>query len=387
MDIEPYDGREQSAAKHLILGSYLEVLALKIGQFRKDVTFNYVDGFSGPWESKTTDLSDTSPSLALQRLLAVRQQLAARGQSFTVRAFFVSRTKAGAEQLAGLRARFPEAQIEIATGAFEERINDACRFARTGRDPFAFVFIDPTGWTGFGLPAITPLLREGRTEVLLNFMTGHISRFVDKGPPNVGPSFVDLFGDASYREAWRGVAGLDREERMVETYCARLAQAGRYRHCVSAMILNPTSDRTHYHLVYGTHSDEGLVVFREIERRGIEFQRAQRADAQERKKSQRTGQKGLFEGRELVARAYEDELQERYRPRAAQRLDAMLWERGEVSWDDLVVEALHVPMIAEADVKRWVKERQAQGAVEVLGLAPRARVPQRGAGHRVRRLG
>lgn len=77
MDIEPYDGREQSAAKHLILGSYLEVLAFKVGQFRKDLTFNYVDGFSGPWESKTGDLSDTSPSLALQRLVAVRQQLAA----------------------------------------------------------------------------------------------------------------------------------------------------------------------------------------------------------------------------------------------------------------------------------------------------------------------
>jgi hypothetical protein len=222
--------------------------------------------------------------------------------------------------------------------------------------------------------------------VLLNFMTGHISRFIDNGPASASASFVDLFGDPSCREAWRGITGLDREERMVETYCARLAQAGGYRHCASAVILNPTSDRTHYHLVYGTHSDEGLVVFREIERRGIEFQRAQRADAQERKKSQRTGQIGLFEGRELVVRAYEDELRERYLPRALQRLDTMLQERGDVPWDELVVEALHVPMIAEADVKVWVKERQAQGVVEVTGLAPRAHVPQRGARHRVRRV-
>ena len=135
MDIEPYDGREQSAAKHLILGSYLAVLALKIGQFRNDLTFNYVDGFSGPWDSKTEDLSDTSPSLALQRLLVARQQLAARGRSFTVRAFFVTRSKAGAEQLSNLRTRFPDAEIEIVTGSFEERIDEACRFTRSGRDP------------------------------------------------------------------------------------------------------------------------------------------------------------------------------------------------------------------------------------------------------------
>jgi three-Cys-motif partner protein len=301
-----------------------------------------------------------------------------------VRAFFVSRNKAGADQLGRLRERFPDAQIEIITGTFEEHIDDARRFARTGRDPFAFLFIDPTGWTGFGLRSITPLLREVRTEVLLNFMTGHISRFVDKGPPNVDPSFVDLFGDASYREAWRGVTGLDREERMVETYCARLAQAGAYRHCVSAVILNPTSDRTHYHLVYGTHSDEGLVVFREIERRGIEFQRAQRADAQQRKEYQRTGQRGLFDGHEIVLRAHEDELRERYLPRALQRLDAMLQTHSEVPWDKLVIEALRVPMVAEADVKQWVKERQAQGVAEVTGLAPHARVPQRGKNHRVR---
>lgn len=386
MDIEPYDGREQSAAKHLILGSYLEALAFKVGQIRKNLTFNYVDGFSGPWEYKTDDLSDTSPSLALERLLTVRRQLAARGQSFTVRAFFVSRSRAGAELLETLRSRFPDAQIEIVIGEFEKRIDEARRFVRTGRDPFAFLFIDPTGWTGFGLQAITPLLREGRTEMLLNFMTGHISRFVDKGPPNVTSSFVDLFGDASYREAWRGVTGLDREERMVETYCARVAKAVGYRHCANAMILNPTSDRTHYHLVYGTHSDDGLVTFREVERRGVEFQRTRRADAQERRKSERTGQKGLFEGRALVARAYEDELRERYLPRAFQKLDAMLEARGDLSWDELVIEALYVPMIAEADVKQWVKDRQAQGVAEVVGLAPRARVPQWKGLHRVRRL-
>lgn len=387
MDIDAYERREQSAAKHLILEKYLETLALKVGQFRDGLTFNYVDGFSGPWESKTDDLSDTSPVRALQSLLSVRENLAGRGRTFTVRAFFVSRDRPGAERLAGLRARFPQAQLEVVTGAFEDRIDDARQFVRTGRDPFAFLFIDPTGWTGFGLQVITPLLREVRaTEVLLNFMTGHITRFIDSDPNHTNPSFVDLFGDASHREAWRGVTGLDREEAMVATYCERLRQAGGYRHCVSAMILNPNADRTHYNLIYGTHSDEGLVVFREVERRGLRFQKEQRAQAKQRSRVERSGQPELFGGLALQAQSHENKLLARYLPRARQMLDAMLEDRADVPWEELVIAALQIPMVSEADVKQWVKERQEQGAAAITGLAPRARVPQRGEGHRVRRV-
>lgn len=385
MSQESYDGREQTAAKHLILTKYLQTLALKIGQSRKHLTFNYVDGFSGPWKSRADDQSDTSPALALEQLLEVREKLMGRGCNFIVRAFFIAYTEEAEGKLKALRSRFTGAAIEVVRGTFEEHIEDARRFVRVGRDPFGFVFIDPTGWTGFRLKAITPLLREARHgEVLINFMTGHISRFIDNPPPNVDASFDELFGDAVRREAWQGLAGLDREDRIVETYCDRLAHAGGYKHCVSAMILNPSSDRTHYHLVYGTRSDEGLVAFREIERKGLSFQRDRRADAQEQLKAIRTRQPGLFEGRQLVGRAYEDELRERYVPRAVQRIDAMLAAQGDVLWDDLLIEALCVPLVSESDVKQWLADRVAQGAVKVIGLAPRAWVPQRGRGHRIR---
>ncbi len=386
MDIEAYERREQSAAKHLMLERYLEVLALKVGNLRRDLTLNYVDGFSGPWESQTDDLRDTSPFLALQKLTEVREKLIAAGGRLTVRAFFVSLDAAGAQRLRGLQARFPEAEVEVVVGSFEQHIDTARRFVQVGSDPFAFLFIDPTGWTGFGLKAISPLLREGRGEVLLNFMTGHIGRFVDSEDTELVPSFVDLFGDASYRDAWRGLEGLDREDRVVETYCQRVAAAGGYRHCVSSVVLKPTADRTHFHLVYATRSDEGLVAFREIERRGIELQREQRAKAQQRTRVDRSGQGELFGAPQLVARAYEDELRDRYLPRAIGVLDDMLRDRGEVSWNELVVAALRVPMVAEGDVKQWLESRRTQRAVEVLGLGPRERVPKRKPGYRVRRV-
>ncbi len=46
-----------------------------------------------------------------------------------------------------LRERFPAVETEAYNGEFEGHIPEACRFATAGAQPFAFVFIDPTGWT------------------------------------------------------------------------------------------------------------------------------------------------------------------------------------------------------------------------------------------------
>ena len=70
--INPYGGREQTEAKHLILRTYLKALAIKLleGGFSR---LSYVDAFSGPWESRTEDFSDTSFKIALTVLSEVAQ--------------------------------------------------------------------------------------------------------------------------------------------------------------------------------------------------------------------------------------------------------------------------------------------------------------------------
>lgn len=386
---EPYIDREQSEAKHLMLRTYLERLAYKVGFYRKRFTLNYVDGFAGPWQSKSEDLSDTSPAIALKQLLEVRDGLLTKGgNTIDVRAFFVSLTEGGAAQLRDLKARFPGAEITVVENTFEGALEDARAFARTGWEPFSFIFIDPTGWTGFGLKEIAPLLLEGDNEVLINFMTKDIVRFIGSNDGSYEPTFRALFGDdsASYREEWRGLTGLDREDRIVATYCERVALAGNYKHCASSVVLNPRVDRTHFHLVYGTRSDEGLVTFREEERKALKFQREGRAVVQQRDLESRSGQGFLFPAPALVTRTYEDELRERYCTRANRVLDAMLSNAVIVPWNELVLTALRIPMISEADVKDWFKVRERSETVEVLGLAPGKRVPQRNQGHRVRRL-
>ena len=83
-----YIGREQTFAKHFILEKYLQTLAFKLllGGHR---TLTYVDGFSGPWESKAAGFSDTSFMIAIRVLKDAQKQLRDQGKSRTIRCFFV----------------------------------------------------------------------------------------------------------------------------------------------------------------------------------------------------------------------------------------------------------------------------------------------------------
>jgi three-Cys-motif partner protein len=60
-----YIDREQTQAKHFILRRYLQALAFKV-LHGWDII--YIDGFSGPWQSKMEDYSDTSFMIAIDVL-------------------------------------------------------------------------------------------------------------------------------------------------------------------------------------------------------------------------------------------------------------------------------------------------------------------------------
>jgi three-Cys-motif partner protein len=156
---EYYQGREQAAVKHYVLEKYLERLVYKLGHIRKGITLNYVDGFSGPWNQHASDYSDTSPWIAMKQLDQVRANLDAQGHRVIVRCLFIEKDADAYEKLKRLPLEFPALEAITLPGRFEERVGDVVKFARVGRDPFAFVLIDPTGWTGYGLQAITPLLQ------------------------------------------------------------------------------------------------------------------------------------------------------------------------------------------------------------------------------------
>ena len=384
---DPYKGREQSAAKHDILRTYLQVLAYKVAQGRGGArTINYVDAFAGPWESKQESLSDTSPSIALQTLLGVRRSLEDVGVNIDIRAFFVSPKQEGVEQLRRLERQFPRATIEIVKGTFEEALPAAQTFAVRGRDPFMFLFIDPTGWTGLPMRKLVPLLKVGRGEVLINFMLEFIRRFADVKDASTSGSMEALFGDSDCRDEWQGSTGDERDDLIVDAYCRRVAALGDFKHCASTPIFKPMEDREHFRLVYATRSDVGLVTFRNVEAKGLAKQKQTRTKVKGEKRVERSGQQEIFPANVMQpSRTYEDLTRERHLKRARTTLDAMMSARMVIQWDELLMAGLSYPMVRETDVKDWLKERVRQKSLEVLGLEGRQSMPQLGKRHQVRK--
>lgn len=379
-DMARYAGREATWVKHQVLRQYLEKLAYKVGWWND--ALNYVDGFAGPWRSEAEDLSDTSPHIAVKELRTARAGLlAANRPAPRLRCLFIEKNPEACQRLRDSVEPITDVQTYVFQGEFEEHISDVLGFASIPAKAFTFFFIDPTGWTGFGMNAIAPVLRHPRGEVLINFMTKDIKRFIDDPQSLALPTFVDLFGSKEYRSEWQGLVGQEREDAIVEAYCSRVKAVGGFKHVVSAIVLHPTDERTHFHLIYATREDEGLRTFRGVEARTMAAQVKVRAAAQQTDRVKRSGQAELFSAEEIGTKGYFERLRENYLTKSRRELRSGLEQQGMASFDQLELAGLSMPMTWPADVQSIMQDWKMSGLVRFEGLRPRERTLKHGSGH------
>jgi three-Cys-motif partner protein len=369
---EHYRGREQTYLKHFFLEKYLERVAYKVGSFATE--FVYVDGFSGPWRTEDPSFEDSSFIIAINKLRQVRDGLkTAMKRSPKIRCVFVEPDPAAYPLLVQATGSVTDIKVKTINSEFEAAIPEVLRIV--GR-AFSLVFIDPTGWTGFGLRQIAPILRHQPGEVLVNFMFDHINRFLDTPDPEM--SFDDLFGGPGWRPAIQ--ASPKREDAIIKFYTQRMKQAGGFDLGTSTRIQKPLSDRSYFYLVYGTRHPQGLLEFRKVEQKEVQEQERVRLDAQQFDRITKTGQSELFgadEPMDLGLPSFENERRENLES-AEQALIALLRQRAEVDYEDARTVMLEFPLVWEGDVQRVVAAR-----ANVLGMKPRERVPK--PGHRLKK--
>jgi three-Cys-motif partner protein len=368
---EYYRGREQTYLKHFFLERYLERVAYNIGSFHND--FVYVDGFSGPWKSGDEALDDTSFMIAIQKLREVREGLAKVGRTPKIRCLFIEKDPGSYRALETAVRHVTDIQIETLNGEFEHSIAQVLKFVGKA---FSLVFIDPTGWTGFGLKQITPILQHRPGEVLVNFMFDHINRFLDDPRPDIAASFAELFGGPGWETAVR--SAVRREDAIVELYRERMRAAGGFAHVTSTRILKPTHDRSYFYLVYGTRHFKGLVEFREVERKAVDEQERVRFAAKQESRESRTGQTELFSADDVatVPASFEVERSVQ-RDLAVERLRGLLRRQPKVRYEDSLATLLELPLVWEADVKRIILDLRGAGELDVVGLNPPERTPKK----------
>lgn len=376
-----YLDREQSRIKHAILDKYLQRFAIIVGKHWKGII--YVDGFSGPWNTISSDFADSSFAIALKQLRnakeTVRQNF--QGKDLAIQCLFLEKDPVAFAHL----DTFARAQTDVSVLAvnkkFEEVVPDLVKLIKSMKaDHFPFILIDPKGWKGFAMNVIKPLIEIQPCEVLVNFMTGHIQRFIEDEREGLRDSFRRLFGDDSFETRIEGLSGREKEDAIVETYADRIAAVGKYPFVSIALVLQPKRDRTHYHLVYATRNLRGIEVFKDAEKKALKLSETVRSDAKRRARETATGQPELFGGSDLPETAYLAELQVHFEAKAEKALERLRLKHAEIAYDNLYAAALRFPTVQEAFLKQWIK-----GRADLLNLGEKTS-PQILKRHRVRFL-
>jgi three-Cys-motif partner protein len=379
-DRDAYEGREQTLVKHAVLEKYLQRFAMIVGTWTDAI--NYVDGFSGPWNLKSQDFADSSFATALRVLRGAREALRTRGKALKLRCYFIEANPKSYERLAQFARETTDAVVVTKNSDFIAAIPDIRAFLRAaGPTAFGFTFIDPTGWTGFAMKEFKPLLQHRPGEVLINFMTSYIRRFIESPEKQRQDEFEDLFGGTDFRDELVGLESKEREDAMVRRYMRSVRETGAFPYVCAAVVLHPEKDTAHFHLIYATRSLKGVEVFKEAEKAAMRVMEEARAEAQQRKREARKGELELFTAPVLHKADYYLGLKDRHTSRARDRLQLKLRESGRLSYDEAWELVLPDPLVWESDLKSWIKDWQDQDHLELHGLTARQRVPKLGQRH------
>jgi len=358
---DPYTGREQTGAKHFILRHYLQALAFKVLTF-SDLT--YVDGFSGPWQSKTEDFSDSSFMIAIEVLRDAQQKIIERHGMRRVRCFFSEADSEAFAQLQAAVAPFhqPGRGFEIQTfpGRFEDAVDEIQHFVASS---FPLIFIDPTGWAGYPFDKIRPLFQRRKCEVLINFMYDFVNRFAYSDDPVIIESLNPILGGAGWRE--RLDPGLPRGAAVEKLFRETLKVAGQFEYVVSTRIDRATAERPHFFITYGTKSSDGLKTFRETEYVALRAHAKSRARAIEKRREDQTNIGDMFPDlRREVQEASIDDLVKEEKVRASADLMDYLGRHAPLHFSQVVTRLLQPYMLRETNVKDICVDLARAGRIE-----------------------
>jgi three-Cys-motif partner protein len=294
-----------------------------------------------------------------------------------LRCMFLERDKAAYTKLSQFVDQIEDVDVNTKNKQLEDSIPDILNFVRDAPGTFSFVFIDPTGWTGFGMNVIAPLLQLRPGEVLINFMTDYVRRFIDHPDKQAQKSFQDLFGSTKFKNRIVGLADpQDREDAILQAYAENVKKIGGFSHTCAATALYPQVDRSYFHLIYGTRNRKGVDVFKDVERRAMKVMEESRAEAKQRRRVSKTQQPELFTAQEMAHSRPIDKLRRRNLAEAEPFLLDELKKRGRLSYEQAWDMALSLPLVWESDLKLWINNWEERGMIKIEGLKPGQRVPR-----------
>jgi three-Cys-motif partner protein len=293
-----YIGREQAYIKHLLLDGYLERLLYIVGWSASQLGHEeiiFVDCFAGPWKDESGDLAATSIAISMNLLSKVQYSLEKAGKPVRFRAVYVEKDDGAFGRLSQFLSSHSPANVKTAAihGDFTQSIPDI--LARCPAKSFTFFFIDPKGWMTVKPEILKPLLTRPRSEFLINFMYDFINRAASMGA--LRNEIAALLG-GHFDVDKIPTNPAQREQFLLERYRNALVERvsiGKAKALSGYVtILDPTSDRTKYHLIYLTRHPRGIIEFMTQSQKLAEVQSAVRTAAKFHKQTRGDATADLF---------------------------------------------------------------------------------------------
>lgn len=369
---ELYRGREQSQIKHFILKCYLTSMAFKVAQSRKGqlTAINYVDGFSGPWETQDkTDYEDTSFRQAIGVLREVRTELAElRGTRLPIRFVFCEKDPDRYKRLNAAVASDTDVDIHCIPGQFEENLGRISGICANG---FTFTFIDPTGFK-LATNEISKFLQTQRGEFLWNYMADHANRFLTRA------GLEEAYGSLLAEQKWTDrindttLATLRNEEKVLVVLRDRLRELDCAKYILDFPVFRPRQNRVQFRLLFGTRHAAGVAVFRDVQKKAELFQATKREELK-----QESGGPLLITP-EMHAESFlhtEGIDGSAARSAARERITACLAENGPISFGRLIAPVLETERLTETALKDVLVEMRKEEQI-AFALPQRKRKPQ-----------
>jgi three-Cys-motif partner protein len=358
-----YQDREQSQVKHKILERYLQAFSPIIGSKFDEIV--YVDCMAGPWESRDKGLTDTS----FHKALTVLRECLSRGRCKRVRALLIEKNADRYSRLEEYGSAITDIEVTTKPWDFTDHVQEIADFAKESKNSFPFFFIDPTGWSEVCIDRIRPILQLNPGEVLINFMSSWVRRFLD----DPTKPFEKLLGSGV--ERLRTLQGEELDDELVNVYASRVREAGQYAYACAIPILMPDRDEIHYHLVFGTRSFRGLEEFKKTEAVAIPFMHNLRATAQRRRDEESSGQGFLLS----PAETYQEKRFRSFNARrsASARADVMslLVQTGSTTYRAVYQESMQYSTVLEQDLREWLDEWKEKGLIRYPNWSKSQRAP------------
>jgi three-Cys-motif partner protein len=364
MNDEHYHDREQSQVKHRVLERYLQAFSPIIGSRYDEIV--YVDCMAGPWEARDEHLSDTS----FHKALSVFRACKSRGRCKRVRALLIENDPEKYPLLEAYGREVKDIEVVTRQWDFNEHVQDIVNFAKQSANSFPFFFIDPTGWSGARIDRIRPILQTDPGEVLINFMSSWVKRFLD----DPRKPFSELLGEDVDR--LRSMQGEELDDELVNAYAARVRQEGNFSYTCAIPVLMPDREAIHYHLVYGTRDFKGLEEFKRTEAVAIPHMHDLRATAQRRRDEEISSQGFLLPASETYREQRFRNLNQRRRANARAAVVRLLTQKKLTTYGDIYQEAMQYATVIESDLRQWLQEWQNRGSVRFGNWSKGQRVPR-----------